>query len=192
MVEEIWKDIAGYEGLYQVSNFGRVKSLAKLCGHRPKGETILNIQDTRGYKRVTLCKDNKLKKFQIHRLVAIAFIENPENKPCINHKDENKANNNVDNLEWVTWKENTNYGHCIENCHKKLTPTIQKKYGQRVKCLETGDIFQSLKDAAKWCNGNWSCISACIKGKVKTHRGYHWEKIGHPLLKIGFGIKNKI
>lgn len=186
MVEEIWKDIAGYEGLYQVSNLGRVKSLAKLCGHRPKGETILNIQDIRGYKRVTLCKDNKLKKFQIHRLVGLAFIENPENKPCINHKDENKANNNVDNLEWVTWKENTNYGHCIEKFSKKTKKTIQEKCGQKVKCAETGKIFPSLKEAARWCNGSWSEISACTRGKIKKAYGYTWIKIGEPRMRIGF------
>lgn len=185
-MQEIWKDIVGYEGLYQVSNFGVVKSLTKLCGHRPKKETIIKQDTSRGYKRVTLCKDGILKRFQVHRLVGLAFIENPQNKPCINHKDENRANNNVLNLEWVTHKENTNYGHCIEKFSKKSKKTIQEKCGQRVKCIETGKLFPSLKEAARWCNGSWSEISACTRGKIKKAYGYTWIKIGEPKMRVGF------
>lgn len=187
MEKEIWKDIIGYEGLYQVSNFGNIKSLAKFCGHRPKKETPVKQYDLRGYKRVTLCKDNILKKHQVHRLVAQAFIQNPNNKPCINHLDENTANNNVNNLQWVTWKENTNYGNCIKNSLEKRKPIIQNKYGQKVICIENNKRFNSLKDAAKWCNGTWSGISSCLMGVTKTAYGYHWKKIGSPLIKIGFG-----
>lgn len=185
-MEEIWKDIIGYEGLYQVSNLGRVKSLAKLCGHRPKKETIVKQNDLRGYKRVTLCKNNLLKKYQVHRLVAIAFIDNPLNKPCINHKDENKANNNVDNLEWVSCKENTNYGNCIKNSLEKRKPILQEKYGQKVKCLEKGLIFNSLKEASRWCNGSWTAISACARGRIKKAYGYTWVRIGEPKIRIGY------
>lgn len=185
-MKEIWKDIIDYEGLYQVSNLGRVKSLAKFCGHRPQKEKILKQQDLRGYKIVTLCKNSILKRFQVHRLVGLAFIDNPQNKPCINHKDENRSNNNSSNLQWVTWKENTNYCNCIKNSLNKRKPILQKKYGQKVKCIEKNIIFNSLKDAAKWCNGCWSVISACVRGKTKTAYGYRWQKIGNPKIRIGF------
>ena len=110
--DEVWKDIEGYEGLYQVSNFGNIKSLPKVR-HNGRGtyiqkEKILKPSNTStGYKKIELCKDGKRKGFKVHRLVAIAFIPNPDNKPEVNHIDGNKINNNIDNLEWVTSSENT-------------------------------------------------------------------------------------
>lgn len=105
---EIWKDITGYEGLYQVSNLGRVKSTQYFHG---TNERILKpISTHNGYFRVHLRKDGKLKTFKIHRLVAEAFIPNPDNLPQINHKDEDKTNNRVDNLEWCSARYNCNYG----------------------------------------------------------------------------------
>lgn len=116
--EEIWKDIEGYEGYYQVSNFGRIKSLARKTkngqGFRPIKESIRKIHYSKslGYWMVTLkvksTNDNVLieNRFLVHRLVAKAFIPNPENKPQINHIDANKLNANVSNLEWTTQKEN--------------------------------------------------------------------------------------
>jgi hypothetical protein len=107
---EIWKDIVGYEGLYQVSNLGRVKSLPKMCGRSFREERLLTVDLSNcGYNRVSLCKDNKLTKYGVHRLVATAFIENPCNLPQVNHLDGNKTNNNVCNLEWCTAKDNTNH-----------------------------------------------------------------------------------
>ena len=101
-MEEIWRDIDGYEGLYQVSNKGRVKSL------KYGKERILRPGwKTGGYLFVILCKNGNQSKQRIHRLVAQAFIPNPNNKPQVNHLDENKKNNCVDNLEWATAKENT-------------------------------------------------------------------------------------
>lgn len=101
-MEEIWKDIPGYEGLYQVSNLGNVKSLynnrlLKLCWRNTKKE----------YKAVYLSKKTK-KTFFVHRLVAIAFIPNPDNKPCVDHINGDRLDNRVDNLKWVTNKENNN------------------------------------------------------------------------------------
>lgn len=116
MKTEIWKDIEGYEGLYQVSNMGNIKRVEHedyRCrqGYRVFKERILKPYiSTKGYKRVNLSKNNKKKEVPVHRLVAMAFIENPNNYPQINHKDENKFNNNVDNLEWCTCKYNNNYG----------------------------------------------------------------------------------
>ena len=113
---EIWKEIEGYEGYYLISTFGRVKSQSrKIYNDGIKGknkfyiskEKIINGRiDQNGYLRVALCKNNKQQDYSIHRLVATAFIENLENKPCINHKDGNKLNNSFDNMEWVTLKEN--------------------------------------------------------------------------------------
>ena len=104
-MEEIWKDIKGYEGLYQVSNFGKIKSLTKKIVQKKrefyKKETILNGYSRKdGYLMVNLFKNQKCRHFLIHRLVATAFISNPENKPTINHIDANKTNNVVSNLEW--------------------------------------------------------------------------------------------
>ena len=114
---EIWRDIKGYEGLYQVSNLGRVKSLERYVkgkdGLRLVKEIIMSISvcRTNGYFKVILHKDGKQKRYQVHRLVAEAFIPNPDNLPIVNHKDENKINNCVWNLEWCTYSYNLTYGN---------------------------------------------------------------------------------
>lgn len=110
-MNEVWKDVAGYEGLYQVSNLGRVKNLKRKVpyakGMRTIPERILqNHTNKYGYVYVRLYKDAKGKNIKLHRIVAQAFIENPENKRCVNHIDGNKENNRVENLEWVTHSEN--------------------------------------------------------------------------------------
>ena len=106
-MEEIWKDIEGYEGLYQVSNLGRVKSLAKKAGTSNRTEKIIKNNVTRyGYYLNTLCKDGVVSYKSTHRLVAQAFIPNPQSKPTVNHIDGNRKNNNVSNLEWCTQQEN--------------------------------------------------------------------------------------
>ena len=108
-MKEVWKDIKDYEGKYQISNLGRVRSLIYKNNANGKIYSRIKIlkafKDNKGYKRIYL-KMWKRKNAQIHRLVAQAFIENPNNKPQINHKDKNKENNNVNNLEWVTNSEN--------------------------------------------------------------------------------------
>lgn len=114
MSEEIWKGISGYEGLYEISNFGYVKSFCKKTG----GSIIKNILGQNGYYKVNLMKRGKRKQPYIHRLVAQAFIPNPENKPEVNHIDGNKLNNHVSNLEWCTSKENSL--HCLSNSLQKV------------------------------------------------------------------------
>ncbi len=141
---EIWKDIKGYEGLYQISNLGRVKSLAreKKNGVNSKQnipEIILNIYDNgKGYKRTNLCKNNIIKSNYIHRLVAEAFILNSKNEREVNHKDGNKANNNVTNLEWCNRKENV-----LHSCINNLVPKGNLHYNSK---LTNEQIIQIRND----------------------------------------------
>ena len=110
-MEEIWKDIKGYEGLYQISNLGRIKSLPRTNKNRKVKKETMKVftKLPKGYLKVGLNKEGKTKYCFVHRLVAEHFIPNLENKPCVNHKDCNTSNNCVENLEWVTHKENNSY-----------------------------------------------------------------------------------
>lgn len=118
---EEWKNVIGYEGLYEVSNTGQVRSLDRYVKysngriHLHKGKVLSPVKDKYGYLAVCLCCNEKQKRIKIHRLVAQAFLPNPDNLPQVNHKDEDKLNNSVDNLEWCTAKYNNNYGHRTEN-----------------------------------------------------------------------------
>lgn len=125
-MEEQWKDIKGYEGLYEVSNLGNVRSLDRTV-KRGQGYTIKEgrvltpfYEEKKGYYQVVLAKDGKAKTYRVHRLVAVAFLENPNNYTDVNHKDEVKTNNNVDNLEWCTRKYNNNYGTKPERTRKAM------------------------------------------------------------------------
>lgn len=126
-MQEIWKDIKGYEGLYQVSNLGRIRSTDKIVKRGKNGDyfrkgIILKPQKSKnGYLVCKLSKNGICPSKNIHRLVAEAFIDNPNNYPCINHKDENKQNNIVDNLEYCSYEYNNNYGTKKERIKEKLT-----------------------------------------------------------------------
>ena len=162
-MEEIWKDIKGYEGLYQISNFGNVKSL--------RNNNILKPSNGE-YKQVTLCYKGERKTIAIHRLVASAFIENPFNKEQINHKDENKHNNNVNNLEWCTHKENMNYGTKQDKESK-----IKTKYNVLQYDLE-GNLIKrwgNLREIIMNTNYKKSNIMYCCRNKYRTAYGYKWE-----------------
>lgn len=124
-MNEEWRDIDGYEDLYQVSNMGRVLSLK--FNHTENNPKILKPIELLGYLVVNLYKDGKMKSFKIHRLVAKAFIPNPDNLPEVNHKDENKFNNVVDNLEWCTTKYNINYGTAISRSSKTRSLPVEEK-----------------------------------------------------------------
>lgn len=185
-MQEIWKDIKGYEGKYQVSNYGNVKSL----NYRNTGkERLLKpILQTDGYLCVGLCKP--LKMYLIHRLVAKEFIPNPDNLPCVNHKDENKHNNHVYNLEWCTNVYNLNYGTCRERMREKQlnNPKTSKKVYQYTLSGEFVREWKSTKECGR--NGFNQCnIVSCCKGgyfknnkwiNVTQHKGFKWsyEKIG--------------
>ena len=125
-MEEIWKDVVGYEGLYQVSNYGRVKSLPKIhkttknynkLGYITKEKILRQRKTQRGYFIVTLYKDQKGKSLYVHRLVANMFILNKDNKPCINHKNGDKKDNKVTNLEWCTYSENMIHAYATSLNH---------------------------------------------------------------------------
>lgn len=139
---EVWKDIKDYEGFYQVSNLGRVKSLSRSI-HDSRGYMVHLKEkikkpsfDKNGYPQIGLCKNGTVITRKIHRLVAEAFISNPENKPEINHKDEDKTNNCVSNLEWVTEKENVNYGYGAKR-RAKSNQLLAKQQAKPVQCIET-------------------------------------------------------
>ena len=137
-MKEIWKDIKGYEGYYQISNFGRVKSLDRYVATtgNPSGKRLIKGKlkkpterigkNGNGYYHINLDKNNNSKLFTIHKLVAETFIPNPDNLPCINHKDENKHNNHVDNLEWCTIAYNNIYGTARERAGSKMRIKVLK------------------------------------------------------------------
>ena len=178
MKNEIWKDIQGYEGLYQVSNLGRVKSLERYkSNHSCKQlvpERIIKVRKNwDGYLKVTLCKDGKVKTYKVHRLVATAFIENPDNLKEINHKDEDKINNCVENLEWCTRVYNCNYGTRSKRSaekHSKPVIGIHKITGL---ILE----FPSTMEAERQIGIRHDNISNCCKGKQKSAGGYYWHYV---------------
>lgn len=166
---EIWKDIKDYEGLYQVSNLGRVKSLKRKYVLTDK--ILIPRIDTDGYALINLSNRNKKTTFKIHRLVAQAFIPNPKNLPEINHKDENKLNNKVENLEWCTAEYNNAYG--TRHSMYKVLPQNQKNnpYTSKViQCIETGIIYPSISEAQRQ-------TKCRINLKQKTSGGYHWKYI---------------
>lgn len=131
MMQEMWKDVKDYEGLYQVSNFGNVKSLKRITkipnANRIEKEKILKLGKRNGYYTISLNKNNQRKVYQVHRLVAQAFIPNLENKPFINHKDFNTLNNYFENLEWCTQKENVNWSICNMKKRKSMTHSNTKE-----------------------------------------------------------------
>lgn len=179
-MEEIWKDIKGYEGLYQVSNLGNIKSLSRKRGNQfDYQEIIMKQGDYRGYKNVILQKDGKVKCFIVHRLVAEAFVPNPRNLPFVNHKDECKTNNTVDNLEWCTAKYNSNYGTAIERGAEKRR---NLKHLSKQVCqydLEGNliKIWPSLREIERVLGFNHTRISfVCNKRKwCKSAFGFKWE-----------------
>lgn len=168
---EEWKDIKGYEGLYQVSDLGRVRSLDRLSadGRRLKGQFLKPYKNKGGYVCVTLCKNGQIKGFQIHRLVAEAFIPNPDNFPQVNHRNERRDDNKAFNLEWCDAKYNSNYGNHKQN----VAAAISKK----VRCIETGVIYDSITIAAESVGRKKAALSNCLRGHTLSCGGYHWEYV---------------
>lgn len=160
-----FKPLPEYEDCYLISDTGLVWSIKK--------QKFLKPQITRdGYLTVNLCKNGTEKVRKIHRLVALTFIPNPDKLPQINHKDENKKNNCVDNLEWCTMKYNNNYGTHNER--------LAKTKGQPVLCIETGIIYGSLADAERKTGTFKSSIYRVCKGLQNTAGKCHWEYVDRP------------
>lgn len=166
---EEWKDIKNYKGLYQVSNKGRIRNT--------KGEILAYDTTPNGYCRVHLCKKGKAKWHTIHRLVAKAFIPNPDNLPQVNHKDEDKVNNNVENLEWCDNKYNTKYG--TRNKRISNAQINNKSISQPVKCIETDIIYPSIMEAERQTGIFNTAIGKVCKGERKTAGHCHWIYIDY-------------
>lgn len=169
-MEEIWKDIKGYEGLYQVSNCGRVRN--------SKGRILKQRKDKYGYFVIKLCKNNKHKHFLVHRLVASTFISNPDNLPCVNHRNELKVDNRVENLEYCTVLYNNTYGTRLERVSNK------KINGKKAKAVLQFSLdgtfikeFPSVREVERQLGFFQSHISDCCRGntRLKTYKGYIWK-----------------
>ena len=189
---EIWKDIKGYEGLYQVSNLGRVKSLERKStkgkGNYYRKERIKKIRPFKPvktnklYALVTLSKDSVLKRKTVHRLVAEAFIPNPEHKEYVNHKNDNGLDNRVENLEWVSNSENQLHSLYITKKIKNTYPVTALDKKTKKIVME----FESIGLASRWLLKNKktkdkTCLTGiikCCKKKIPSYLGYIWEYKG--------------
>lgn len=195
-MKEEWRDIPQYEGLYQVSNQGQIRSIDRIV--RRNGETTKNLRgfillplyQKSGYMFVFLSKNGKAKRMAIHRAVALAFIPNPENKPEVNHINEDKTDNRVENLEWATIKENRNYGTRIARGIANRNQTGEKNgmFGKRgslnpnsKKVLQydlSGQFireYDSVKMAAEMTHSNASSISRVANGYLKQTNSFIWR-----------------
>ena len=190
-MHEIWKPIRDYEGLYEVSNLGGIK---RLENDKNRKEKILKpYKNKLGYLCINLYRDNKVKQMYVHRLVAIAFIPNPENKPCIDHINTIRNDNRIENLRWVTYKENMNNeltkeklsGENSNNYGKPRSEEIKKKISESQKggknpkarsvfCYELNKSWDTSAEASRELNIDSSNITKCCKGKCKSVKGYRF------------------
>lgn len=169
MTNEIWKDIPNYEGLYQISNLGRIRSLYNYRGKY----NILKPKEKRGYYQIGLRKNKKRKWIAIHRLVALTFIPNPNNYKVVNHKNEDKLDNKVENLEWCTTKYNNCYGTRIEKVKTKTSKAVIQ-YDLNGNFIKE---YKSISDASKEVKTSASNIVKCCKEhpKYKKVKNYIWR-----------------
>lgn len=171
MEQIIWKDIEGYEGYYQVSSHGQVRSVDRIVmssgfPRKIKGQLLAQTTDRDGYKHLRLRKNGKEKSFFVHRLVANTFVLNfnPEENIQVNHKDEDKKNNHYLNLEWCTHQYNINYGTRNQRVSKPVIAYNDKE-----------TLYFSSMTEASYEGFTASAISSVTRGRSKTHKGYQWK-----------------
>ena len=176
MNDEKWKDVIGYEGKYRISNLGNVKSTSRhvrlqngLLMKLP--DRVLKTMNRSGYRMVNLFKDGKTKSVNVHRLVALSFIPNPDNLPFVNHKDEVRSNNEVSNLEWCSCKYNLNYGTSTDRRSKKRMKKLLQLSIDGTFIKE----WNGLALASRETGYNFKNISQCCLGKRKTAYGFIWR-----------------
>ena len=183
---EIWKDIENYEGFYQVSDCGNVKSLERdvyrqngTFHYHAGGKILVQNLDKYGYMRVSLHLNGKIKTIFVHRLVAEAFIPNPENKPQVNHKDEVKTNNVVENLEWCTASYNVNFGTRNERSvqNRRYPKLGNHPRAKAIFCEELNKEFDCITSAGKELGIGRTSINQACTGKRKTAGKLHWRFI---------------
>ncbi len=184
-MNETWRPVKGYEGLYEVSSTGRVRRLAGISEGKhkyPVKARELKLGHRNGYPIVALCRAGKPRYEYVHRLVAKAFIPNPDNLPCVNHKDETRTNNNVDNLEWCTKQYNINYG-----TRKQRFSEIMRSKSKGIQMFSLDGTllrtFRSLADAHEATGISATGISGCVRHEKngrgytrKTAGGYIWKQ----------------
>lgn len=172
-MKEIWKDITGYEGYFQVSNLGNFRSLNRKIKYKKEGmlrnypgKTLKTETIVEGYQRIVFMKNGIKKRYMCHRIVAQEFIPNPDQKSYINHINGNKADNRVENLEWCTGKENAQHSfHVLGRSMRGLT------YPKKIKCIETGKTFESMRQCVLSL-GNRACSLGLVKA-LNANRSYH-------------------
>lgn len=169
---EIWKDIKNYEGMYQISNYGRVKSFRV-----DKTGRLMSIHNVKGYCSIGFTVNKIKKDFYIHRLVLETFqpIDNM-NLFDVNHKDEDKTNNKLDNLEWLSHKDNINYGNRNEIAAKKMSGKNNSK-SKKIRCIETGIVYDAMREAERILNIPSTHICQACKHPKRTAGGFHWEYV---------------
>ena len=167
-MKEEWKDIDGYEGSYQVSNLGNIISLENKSNHK-QAKCLKCSITKKGYLRAYLYKNKNRRCYFVHRLVAETFIPNPNNLPCINHKDGNKLNNKVDNLEWCTHRDNNI--HAFINGLNSTQKAVEKNE-KPIILINNNTRYRSMMDACRQLGLNVTNVSRVCSGKLKHTKGY--------------------